>query len=143
MHHTESFPQSTRSVIYTCVCAHIYTRIQARIQVRNLAPMHAFVVAELTEISTRSVVSSHSFSSPNIPKPYNFYTWHTPNMAGRQSLYLITLQRSSRPRVCSLYKPLNLFSPSLNTLSYLFPSFAFSLFSLIFFFLLFARLLAW
>lgn len=24
-----------------------------------------------------------------ISKPYNFYTWHTPNMAGRQSLHLI------------------------------------------------------
>lgn len=57
--------QSTRSAIYTRVRTHICARIQTRIQVRNLASMHAFVVAELTEISTRSVVSSHSFSSPN------------------------------------------------------------------------------
>lgn len=40
--------------------------------------------------------------------------------------------------MCSLYKPLNLFSPSLNTLSYLFPFFALSplLRSLISFFFL-------
>lgn len=81
------------ALAFTRVHALTHTLTRAHSRIFRLAISHqmqTLVVAELTEISTRSVVSSHSFSSL-IPKPYNFYTWHTPNMAGRQSLYLITL----------------------------------------------------
>lgn len=46
-----------------------------------------------------AVVSPLSFSFSLISKPYNFYTWHTPNMAGRQSLHLIKYSN----RFCSLH----------------------------------------
>ena len=48
-----------------------------------------------TEIDDKRVRVAIKFFSSLIlslyPKPYNFYTWHTPNMAGRQLLHLITL----------------------------------------------------
>lgn len=37
----------------------------------------------------RRFISSFFFSRSLMSKPYNFYTWHTPNMAGRQLLHLI------------------------------------------------------
>lgn len=50
----------------------------------HLPSIHSlFLLVSLTVAFVQSLVLS--FVSP---KPYNFYTWHTPNMAGRQ--YLIT-----------------------------------------------------
>lgn len=75
--------------------------------------LHSFLSLFLTQarlLSTRSPVPNSmdfamsvavSFLSRSlISKPYNFYTWHTPNMAGRQLLHLIKYSN----RYCSPFR---------------------------------------
>lgn len=121
-----SFPLFIRSIHILSLFLSLFfslALIDTRVQVRTCTHIQAqysdsqsrtdahFVVAELTEISTRSRVATVSRSL--IPKPYNFYTWHTPNMAGRQSLYLITYSDHLGLECARFYKPLNLFPPSI------------------------------
>lgn len=73
---------------------------------RNSAHSFGSLFSSAHSLHSPSVSPSRMHSTINLsfvsPKPYNFYTWHTPNMAGRQ--YLITRTFNLFPFLSQKYR---------------------------------------